>query len=75
MGKVRDIDIFLKNMNKKELVIFDMNNKEYRVNDIERFIEHINEYHNSGSSIHEENGYYFLVDDNFRLTIRKFLDN
>jgi len=58
-------------MSKKELVIFDLNNKEYKINDIERFVKHIKDFHNSGSSIHEENGFYFLIDDNFRSKIKK----
>ncbi len=71
MVRALDTDIFLKSMSKKELVIFDLNNKEYKINDIERFVKHIKDFHNSGSSIHEENGFYFLIDDNFRSKIKK----
>ena len=34
--------------------------------DIEKFKKHIDEYHYNGSSVHEENGYYFTVDQKFR---------
>ena len=65
MEKVQDLGIFLKNMIKK-IVLKDLNNRNYTVEDFGRFKSHINEYHSKGSSIHEENGFYFRVDDNFR---------
>ena len=34
--------------------------------DIVKFKQHIDEYHLNGSSVHEEDGYYFNVDQNFR---------
>ena len=34
--------------------------------DIEKFKKHLDEYHLNGSSVHEENGYYFTVDQKFR---------
>ena len=34
--------------------------------DIEKFKKHLDEYHLNGSSIHEENGHYFTVDQKFR---------
>ena len=34
--------------------------------DIIKFKKHIDEYHLKGSSVHEEDGYYFNVDQNFR---------
>ena len=34
--------------------------------DIDKFKKHIDEYHLNGSSIHEENGHYFTVDQKFR---------
>ena len=30
------------------------------------FLKHIKEFHQTGVSVHEERGYYFTVDDNFR---------
>ena len=38
-------------------------NNYYEIQDVEKFLKHINKFHSSGSSIHEENGYVFLVDD------------
>ena len=34
--------------------------------DIIKFKKHIDEYHLKGSSVHEENGHYFTVDQDFR---------
>ena len=34
--------------------------------DIVKFKKHIDEYHLNGSSVHEEDGHYFTVDQNFR---------
>ena len=34
--------------------------------DIDKFKKHIDEYHLNGSSVHEENGHYFTVDQKFR---------
>ena len=34
--------------------------------DIEKFKKHLDEYHSTGSSLHEENGHYFTVDKDFR---------
>ena len=34
--------------------------------DIDQFKKHLDEYHLNGSSVHEENGHYFTVDQRFR---------
>ena len=34
--------------------------------DIVKFKKHIDEYHLKGSSVHEEDGHYFTVDQDFR---------
>ena len=49
--------------------LIDIYGNEYNVHDIQAFKEHIIKYHtNNGEpdgSIHEENGFYFRVDDKF----------
>ena len=45
--------------------IKDDNGNEIEV-DLDRFQKHIDKYHSSETSIHDENGHYFTVDDNFR---------
>ena len=42
--------------------------------DIKKFKKHLDEYHLNGSSIHEENGHYFTVDDAFRKKILEFVE-
>ena len=49
--------------------LIDIYGNEYHVQDIQAFKEHIIKYHTYNGepdgSIHEENGYYFRVDDEF----------
>ena len=49
----------------KKILIKDDEGKEIEV-DLDKFIDHINQFHKTGTSIHDENGHYFTVDDNFR---------
>lgn len=56
--------------------IKDNNGHDYVIKDIESFYQHIQDYHSSGTSIHEENGHYFTVNDTFRSKIDKlYQDN
>ena len=34
--------------------------------DAKAFLKHIEDFHHSGVSVHEERGHYFTVDDSFR---------
>tara|TARA_B100000686_G_C16411706_1_gene772564 strand:+ start:488 stop:664 length:177 start_codon:yes stop_codon:yes gene_type:complete len=54
-------------------IVKDDNGSDYEIKDTERFVKHIFEFHSSGSSIHEEDGYYFTVDDLFRENVWKLL--
>ena len=54
-----------------ELLIKDNRGNDYTIKDLNSFYQHILEYHTSGTSIHEENGHYFTVDDDFRSKIKK----
>lgn len=40
--------------------------------DIDKFIEHINQFHKTGISIHDEKGHYFTVDENFRKKLKEY---
>ena len=42
--------------------------------DLETFIDHINHYHKTGTSIHEERGHCFTVNDIFRKKLKKILE-
>ena len=50
--------------------IKDDNGREIKV-DLDEFQKHIDEYHSSGTSIHDENGHYFTVDENFRKKLKE----
>ena len=70
MEKVQGLDTFLKSMKVK---VKDINNQEYLIDDLDGFVNHIQECHTSGESIHEEHGYYFLVNDKFREQLFKLI--
>ena len=72
MEKVQGLDIFLEKMGKR-IKVKDLNNRFYLIEDIDQFISHINKYHAHGISIHEENGFFFQIDDLFREKIKKLI--
>ena len=49
----------------KIVSIQDNNGDEVQV-DLNKFVNHINEFHKKVVILHEERGHYFTVDDNFR---------
>ncbi len=53
-----------------KVIIKDDNGREVEV-DLNKFIDHINQFHKTGTSIHDENGHYFTVDDNFRKKLKE----
>ena len=62
--------VFCLKMNK--LILRDTNGVDYEVKDPNKFSNHIFNVHGEGSSIHEEGGHYFVVDDDLREKIRTF---
>jgi len=59
-----------------EISIKDNNGEDYIIKDLKSFYQHILDYHASGTSVHEENGRYFTVNDDFRSKIKKlYLEN
>ena len=50
----------------KKVIVIDNNGEEVKV-DLKKFVHHINLYHKTGISIHDESGHYFTVDDNLSL--------
>ena len=53
--------------------IKDNNGKMIEI-DIKKFKKHLDEYHSSGSSVHDEDGHYFTVDQNFRDKIKSLYE-
>jgi len=49
--------------------IKDIDGRDYIVKDLNRFIDHLNDFHTvngkADGSLHEENGYYFIVTQDF----------
>ena len=41
--------------------------------EVQKFIKHIKQFHNSGTSVHDEKGHYFTVDDKFRNKLKSML--
>ena len=39
--------------------------------DLKIFTDHINRYHKTGTTIHEERGHYFTVNNAFRKKLKK----
>ena len=57
----------------KQTVLKDDNGNNIEV-DLKVFIDHINQYHKTGTSIHDENGHYFTVSEEFRKKLKKILE-
>ena len=53
--------------------IKDNNGVEYVIKDIKKFAKHIFEFHSTGISLHQEDGYDFIVDDTLREKIVEFI--
>ena len=58
----------------KKTILKDDNRKSIEV-DLQAFLDHLNEYHKTGTSTHTQSGCSFTVDDEFRKKIKKILQN
>jgi len=57
----------------KKTVLRDDDEKYLEV-DLKAFLDHLNEYHKTGTSTHTQSGCSFTVDDEFRKKIRKLYE-
>ena len=57
----------------KKNILKDDNGKSLEV-DLKAFLDHLNEYHKTGTSTHTQSGCSFTVDDEFRKKIRKLYE-
>ena len=55
---------------KKTTILKDDNENKVEV-ELEKFVEHINHYHKTETSIHDERGYYFTAKEEFRKRLKK----
>ncbi len=58
----------------KKIKLFDDDKNEVEV-DLKNFYQHLLEFHSKGISLHEEQGHYFTVNDEFRKKVKKLLDS
>ena len=57
----------------KKTVLKDDDEKSLEV-DLKAFLDHLNEYHKTGTSVHTQSGCSFTVDDEFRKKIKKLYE-
>ena len=57
----------------KKTVLKDDDGKSIEV-DLKAFLDHLNEYHKTGTSTHTQSGCSFTVDDEFRKKIIKLYE-
>ncbi len=57
----------------KKTVLKDDNGKSIEV-DLKTFLDHLNKFHKTGTSIHTQSGCSFTVDDKFREKIKKLYE-
>tara|TARA_B100001013_G_scaffold328323_1_gene241992 strand:- start:440 stop:628 length:189 start_codon:yes stop_codon:yes gene_type:complete len=55
-------------------IIKDDSGKEVEV-DLKKFMKHIDQFHKTGTSIHDEEGHYFTVNDDFRNKLKSLKNN
>ena len=60
-------------MANRKVTIKDNNRNDYVMADIEAFQKHLLDYHFSGTSLHEEKGHYFTINDEFRKMIESLV--
>ena len=58
----------------KKIVLKDDNGKSLEV-DLGEFIDHLNEYHKTGTSLHTQAGCSFTVNEEFRKKLKKISEN
>ena len=63
----------------EKLILIDNSSREYTVKDPHRLYDHLLDYHSkdkmADNSIHEENGFYFTVDEKLFKKVENFVLN
>ena len=57
----------------KKTILKDDNGKSIEI-DLKIFLDHLNEFHKTGTTIHTQNGCLFTVDEEFRTKIKKLYE-
>ena len=55
--------------------IKDINGIYYEIKDIKKYAKHIFQFHSNDTSLYQEKGHNFMVDDAFREKVANFLKN
>jgi len=58
----------------KKVILKDDSKNDVKI-ELETFVKHINLFHKTGTSIHEQNGHYFTVNQKFRDKLQILLKN
>ena len=61
------------NIKMKKTILKDDNGKSLEV-DLKEFLDHLNEYHKTETSLHTQSGCAFTVNDEFRNKIKKLYE-
>ena len=57
----------------KKIILKDDNGKSLEIN-LKEFLDHLNEYHKTGTSLHTQGGCAFTVNEEFRTKIKKLYE-
>ena len=58
----------------KKVILKDDSSNDVEI-ELETFVKHINLFHKTGTSIHEQDGHYFTVNQKFRDKLQILLKN
>ena len=58
----------------KKVILKDDSKNDVKI-ELETFVKHINLFHKTGTSIHEQDGHYFTVNQKFRDKLQILLKN
>ena len=58
----------------KKVILKDNSRNDVEI-ELETFVKHINLFHTTGTSIHEQDGHYFTVNQKFRDKLQILLKN
>ena len=58
----------------KKVILKDDSKNDVEI-ELETFVKHINLFHKTGTSIHEQDGHYFTVNQKFRDKLQILLKN
>ena len=66
-------------MSNQEFTVKSDDGREYSIPNINNFFQHLTDFHTANgagnNSLHEENGFYFTVTDEFYLSVKKMINS